>query len=94
MVATSSRIVPRDVIVAAFYAYCEGQQKALSEAEGKLAADALEECVELRTARYDDWWLRNNYRYRKMRETERRNARHAVRSFIGQLQVGKIELEA
>lgn len=90
--ARSGATVSREQVVAAFFAFCEGSSQAVAEVEGKLVADAIEELVELRTAAFDDWYVRNHYRYRTMRETERRRASYLGRTFLGQLQLGKVEL--
>ncbi len=89
---TSEVTISRERVVAAFFAFCEGRNEPVSEVEGRLVADASEEMVELRPFRSDDWYVRNHYRYRGMRETERRKSRALGRVFLGQLQTGKVEL--
>lgn len=88
------KTVPREAIVAAFHAWLAATGKTLTKDGETLAADAIEELVEVKAQLFEDWWLRNFYRYKKMRELDRAPARNAARAFIAQFQLGKIEVEA
>lgn len=80
--------VTRDDLVRAF----SKQQTGLSAAERRIGSDALEELIDLRVGLFDQWWLQNEYRYRKLRETERRRGRMGARAFVINVQTGRIRL--
>jgi hypothetical protein len=85
--------VDRADLVAAYRRHVEGRADAQGLTEGALSigTDALEELVEMKTTLFDEWWLRNHYRYlRGMTEMDRRRGRVLARSFIGAAALGQI----
>lgn len=86
--------ISRERVCEAFRGWLDGRKEdGINEAQLALAADALSEIVVLRTQRYDDWWIRNAYRFDKtMREIERRRIRILLRGFIADFSLGKVEL--
>lgn len=90
----AGRVVSREKIVAAFHAYCAGREINLAEPVGQVANDALEEMVVISTPRLEDWWVRNHYRYSKLREIDRRLCRFMLNDFVAAFQHGKVEIDA
>jgi hypothetical protein len=58
---------------------------ALSPAALVLAHDALRELRSLAVPTFDDWWLRNHWRYGALREQDRRRVREMTREFLDEL---------
>lgn len=86
--------VDRQLVIAAWREW-QGEDTGdcpLPEAANTLVEDALEEMIELRTQLFDDWWLRNHYRYMRLRELDRRRARELARRFLAALCLGKVAL--
>lgn len=98
MTKPSAVAIDRDIVIEAFHRWAakdpeyRSSYADLSERALVIAVDALEEIIELRTSAFDDWYLRNGYRYGSLREVERRMARGVARAFIGALQQGKVPL--
>lgn len=92
--------VERDRVRQAFHAWASeheatayGELRKMSvggESVFALVHDAIDEMVELRIPLFDDWWLRNHYRYTMMREIERRRVRAMAREFLSALCHGKV----
>lgn len=87
-------VISREKILAAYHAFSEAKGEKIPDPAMQMGADAIEELIELRVPAFDIWCLRNSYRYAKLRETERRLARHSVRQFIAAFSLGKIEIDA
>lgn len=84
--------VSREQLVAHFREWVAARDRVAEALPGRvwaLADDALRELMVLSTQRFDDWWLRNHYRYVKLRELDRRRIRNLVRTFIGEISATK-----
>jgi hypothetical protein len=92
--AQAAKTVSREKIVAAFHAYCAGLDVEFSESVEKIAVDSLEEMIIISTARFDEWWIRNHYRYKTLTEVDRRACRNILRDYVAKFQQGKIEIES
>jgi hypothetical protein len=89
---TSDSSVSREALVAAYDLWLKGRNDDCLPRQRDMAKDSLSEMVLLRTARFDDWYRRNAYRYDDMREIDRRRARILVRCFVADLSLGKVPI--
>jgi hypothetical protein len=95
--AEEALVVERSVIHAAFMRWVEATGFAdlwasVPENDRVILTDALEEMIELTPQLFDDWWIRNHYRYGWMREIERRKVRQLAATFFAALAAGRVDL--
>lgn len=76
--------IERDVLWEIFYAFCMSHAWTMQEDAFLFSRDALDEIKRFDEFAFNDWYLRNAYRYEKMRETDRRAARYILRRFINE----------
>lgn len=81
----------REFYTKAFCLWCDGRGIKLSPRQIALADTALSELPALNTGQFNDWWLRNYWRFNAMRELERKPAREAIVSFLSPLNFKKLE---
>lgn len=84
--------VTRAQVLQAFNAWLKTNGDQLDGEAHALAADALQEIVELRTPLFDEWYVRNHYRYRRLKEVERRRSRALCRLFVALVSLGKVAI--
>ncbi len=84
--------ISRDKIWEAFVAYLPTIGAILSEDGFDLVKNAIEEMERFRVELADHWYVRNVYRFQKMRETDRRMARYALKRFVADIATRKVRL--
>lgn len=88
--AAASRTISRESLVLAFADWAKPLE--LTPSESEYAAAAIEEMVELTPALALNWYLCNQYRWRHMRELERRRIRSVTHKFLVELGTGKVKV--
>lgn len=84
--------ISREAIWDAFTAYCNDAAWSMSPEAFDLAKESIEELESFHVQMFDHWYVRNVYRFQKMRETDRRASRYIIRRFIGDLTGGRVKL--
>ncbi len=90
-----SATVSRPTLVVAFGVWSQSKREAngLPSLARALCSDAIEEVFNVNPTSFDEWWLRNSYRYMKgMTEIDRRRARVLTRSFMADVALGRVDV--
>lgn len=86
--------VDREAVVQSFLTWARDvRQLELTPGEIEMATGALEEIVTLTPKLLMQWSVGNQYRFRKLREIERRRVRNEIVHFIHALGAGTVVVE-
>jgi hypothetical protein len=84
--------VSRGTVSEAFLAWVKEKKSTVADEALGIVNDAFAEMFDLKVLTFRDWWLRNHYRYAKLREIERAQARRFAQSFLVDVSLGKVKL--